>query len=285
VERIWREVDVLLICEHLTRVSNFDSPLRVETPRFLFDDRENYLYAMTAAPQGCVTWKSELLSGSARTDVAKSCGALLGHLHSNTWNNEVIAVAFDDRQFFEDLRLDPFYRQVARMNSDLKPAVEQLIDSTWNERRCLVHGDFSPKNLLVSGSCLFLIDFEVGHYGDPAFDLGFFLSHLMLKAFYHAPREQPYFGLVDSFWKNYLASMSKKVSECEIERLMHRAILNFAGCALARLDGKSKVDYLNLEVRRRQMRQLCREIFADPPAQWDDVSNLACKALAIELNS
>jgi 5-methylthioribose kinase len=240
---------------------------------------------MTAAPRECVTWKSEVLAGRARTDVAESCGALLGHLHCETWHDADLADRLNDRQFFDDLRLDPFYRQVARVHSDLQPAVEQLIDSTWNERHSLVHGDFSPKNLLVGGGCLILIDFEVGHYGDPAFDLGFFLSHLMLKAFYHAPLEQPYFGLVDSFWKNYLERISEKVSAHEIDCLVHRAIQNFAGCALARLDGKSKVDYLQVEDRRRQMRQLCRVIFADPPAQWDDVSNVARKALANELNS
>jgi 5-methylthioribose kinase len=285
VERIRREVDVLLICDRLTNAVNFSSPLRVETPKLLFDDRENYLYAMTAAPRDCVTWKSELLAGHARTDVAESCGALLGHLHSSTWHDANLAERLHDRQFFNDLRLDPFYRQVARVHSDLKPAVEQLIDSTWKERRCLVHGDFSPKNLLVGDQRLMLIDFEVGHYGDPAFDLGFFLSHLMLKAFYHAPRNQPYFDLIDSFWKSYLTEMSEKVSAGEIDRLTQRAIVNFAGCALARLDGKSKVDYLSLDDQRRQMRQLCRAIFADPPARWDDVSNLARKVLAIELDS
>lgn len=285
VERIWREVDVLQICQHLTSAINVSSPLRIETPRLLFEDRENFLYAMTAAPRDCVTWKSELLAGRARTDVAESCGVLLGHLHSSTWHDADLANRLNDRQFFDDLRLDPFYRQVARAHSDLSPAVEQLIQSTWNERHCLVHGDFSPKNLLVGGQCLILIDFEVGHYGDPAFDLGFFLSHLMLKAFYHAPREHPYFGLVDSFWNHYLTTMSAKISASEIERLIQRAILNFAGCALARLDGKSKVDYLNRDDRRRQMRQLCRTIFAEPPARWDDVSNLARKALANELDS
>ena len=283
MERIWREVDVLRICERLTRSHQFSSPLRVETPRLLFEDRDNYLYAMTSAPQDHVVWKSELLSGRARTDVAESCGALLGHLHSRTWHDDDLAQRLDDRQFFDGLRLDPYYRQVARVHADLRPAMERLIDSVWVERHCLVHGDYSPKNLLVYGDCLMLIDFEVGHYGDPAFDLGFFLSHLMLKAFHHAPLEQPYFRLVDSFWQRYLAVMSEAIPAREIDQLMRRAIVNFAGCALARLDGKSKVDYLDQGDRRQQMRRLCRALFAEPPAHWEDVSELAAKSLSDRL--
>ncbi len=280
VERIWREVEVLRICERLTTSHPFNSPLRVETPRLLFEDRENHLYAMTAAPQDHVVWKSELLSGRARTSVAESCGALLGHLHSKTWHDSDLAECLRDRRFFDVLRLDPYYRQIAHVHADMRPAVEKLINSVWDERHCLVHGDFSPKNLLVYGDCLMLIDFEVGHYGDPAFDLGFFLSHLVLKAFYHVPLESAYFCLVDSFWQKYLAVMSEAISASEIDRLIRRAIMNFAGCALARLDGKSKVDYLTQDVRRQQLRGLCRAIFDEPPARWEDVAELAGKALS-----
>lgn len=284
-ERIWREADVLRICEQLTSCDPCNAPLRFETPRLLFEDRENYIYAMTAAPGDHVVWKSELLSGRARMEVAEACGALLGQLHSKTWHDDQLARRLDDRQYFDGLRLDPFYRQVARVHADLSPPVEKLIESVWEERHCLVHGDFSPKNLLVYGNRLMLIDFEVGHYGDPAFDLGFFLSHLMLKAFYHAPHEQPYFALVESFWQSYLAVMTADISASEIDKLIRRAILNFAGCALARLDGKSKVDYLDRDDRRQQMRSLCRAVFAEPPVRWEDVSELANRALSDVLDS
>ncbi|HMT22045.1 MAG TPA: phosphotransferase, partial [Promineifilum sp.] len=154
-----REVEVLRICEQLTISNQVQSPLRAETPRLLFEDRENHLYAMTAAPDGHLVWKNELLSGRARIDVAETCGALLGHLHANTWHNDELAKCLDDRQFFNDLRLDPYYRQVAHVHADLKAAVEKLISSVCHERHCLVHGDFSPKNLLVYGDSLMLIDF------------------------------------------------------------------------------------------------------------------------------
>ena len=252
-----------------------DVAFKVEVPRLLFEDRENYLYAMSAAPTEHVVWKHELLSGMARSDVACSCGTLLGTLHAKSWHDASLARQLDDRQFFDDLRLDPYYRQIAGVHESLAPDIERLIDSVCSERHCLVHGDFSPKNLLVYGDCLLLIDFEVGHYGDPAFDVGFFLSHLALKACYHAPRDGPFFDLIDSFWSGYCAEMTGVVSSNELDALIERGILNFAGCTLARLDGKSRIDYLRDPARRDAMRELCRTVFNSQPTQWADVRLLA----------
>ena len=280
IDRIWREIEVLCICEQLLSANSRRSPLSCETPRLLFEDRQNYVYAMSAAPPTHYVWKRELLAGVARVDVAASCGSLLGALHAKTWHDPDLACRLDDRQFFDDLRLDPYYRQIARVNDDLKPAIELLIDSVLQNRHCLVHGDFSPKNLLVYQDRLMLIDFEVGHYGDPAFDIGFFLSHLMLKAFLHAQYEQSYFDLIALFWRSYNAEILERISQDEAEALGSRSIINFAACALARIDGKSRIDYLIDDTRQNQVRRLCRILFSDPPAHWDDVTRLARKILS-----
>src|SRR5262249_5112994 len=146
-------------------------------------------------------------SGLARPEIASACGNALGTLHGRSWHDASLASQFNDRQFFEDLRIDPYYRQVARVLPEFSTEVNQLIDSVWHEQHCLVHGDFSPKNLLVHANRVTLIDFEVGHYGDPAFDLGFFLTHLMFKAFYNAPRYAPFLNLIDAFWSRYSAAI------------------------------------------------------------------------------
>jgi 5-methylthioribose kinase len=271
VERIWREVEVLRICATLLRDNRTDVAFAVEVPQLFFEDRENYLYAMSAAPPDHVVWKHELLSGIARNDIACACGTLLGALHAKSWHDAALARQLDDRQFFDDLRLDPFYRQIARVHESLAADIKRLIESVWTQRHCLVHGDFSPKNLLVHGDRLLLIDFEVGHYGDPAFDLGFFLSHLALKACHHAPQHGLFFDLVDSFWSGYCAELAGVVSTDELDALIRRGILNFAGCTLARLDGISKIDYLSDPARRDAMRELCRIVFHSQPTQWADV--------------
>jgi 5-methylthioribose kinase len=275
VERIWREVDVLTICSTLLHECRADDAFEVDVPRLLFTDRDNYLYAMSAAPAGHVVWKRELLSGVARNDVARACGTLLGTLHGRSWHDGALARQLDDRQFFYDLRLDPYYRQIAAVHKDLAPRIERLIAAVCRERHCLVHGDFSPKNLLLHGHRLLLIDFEVGHYGDPGFDVGFFLSHLLLKAFYHAPDSGPWFDLIDSFWSGYRAATEDLVSPDDFNALLERGILNCAACALARLDGRSKIDYLHDHARRDAVRELCRSIFESQPAQWADARRIA----------
>jgi 5-methylthioribose kinase len=137
-----------------------------------------------------------------------------------------------------------------------------------------VHGDFSPKNLLVSGvgsHRLMLVDFEVGHFGDPAFDVGFFLSHLVLKAYWSGARCDEYFGLTEAFWSEYLAGMGAVAGQAELGDLIARGIRNFAACMLARIDGKSKVEYLTDEALRETVRRTARNLLLTSPDAWEAV--------------
>jgi hypothetical protein len=282
VERIWREVDILRQCETLLNVHGSTTSFTADVPRLLFIDRLNYLYAMSAAPPNHVVWKNELLSGLARPEIASVCGNALGTLHGKSWHDAALASQFNDRQFFEDLRVDPYYRHAARMLPEFSTEIDRLIDSVWQERHCLVHGDFSPKNLLVHANRVTLIDFEVGHYGDPAFDLGFFLTHLMFKVFYHAPKHAPFLSLVDVFWENYSTAVLPFISTGELESVIYRSIQNLAGCTLARLFGKSKIDYLKHQPRRDALLELCRFILTSRPNRWMPVRQIAVRLLAEE---
>jgi thiamine kinase-like enzyme len=113
-----------------------------------------------------------------------------------------------------------------------------------------------------------LIDFEVGHYGDPAFDLGFFLTHLMLKSVWAGERGSEYRQIADLFWQTYQEAMLRSVDAVELAALEQRILLNLAGCMLARVDGKSPVDYLN-ETQRELVRGAARSWLMKPPQSWD----------------
>ena len=281
VERIWREADVLRICgEVLARGDKKARALQAIVPAILWEDRGNYLYAMTAAPAGHRTWKELLLAGELDLEIAAACGTLLAKLHGGTWRDAAVAAQLDDRSFFEQLRLDPYYRQIARIHADLDPQVARLIDSVWQHRRCLVHGDFSPKNLLVSGGQITLIDFEVGHYGDPAFDLGFFLTHLVLKALWAGPRREAYWQLADGFWRTYREALVGTIGEAEFADLERRMLGQIAGCLLARVDGKSPVDYLSIP-QQASVRQLSRTWLQEPLAGWEEIREPVLRAAAI----
>lgn len=289
VERIGREVEVLRICgDVLRRTQLAFNTNRTQThptalvPEVLFEDRENYAFAMTAAPLRHTIWKQRLMDGVFDDAIAIACGELLGVLHADTWQDASVAKSLDERQFFIDLRVDPYYRQVATVHPDLTSEMDALIHSLDANRCCLVHGDFSPKNLLVwdePSPQVMLIDCEVGHFGDPAFDLGFFLTHLVLKAVYHCRRQpvkngQGSLRLVAAFWERYRDILTRQISPGEFDVLQQRAVRNLAGCLLARVDGKSPVEYLRDDADVSTVRRMGRALLQHSPCDFDTATNL-----------
>src|SRR5205807_7645898 len=133
-------------------------------------------------------WKQLLLSGRADAGVARRAGTYLAAIHRQTAQRPDLAAQFGDTSIFVELRVDPFYRRIADVSPEAAPHIDRLIAEMFSMPLCLVHADFSPKNVLIAGDRISLVDFETAHYGDPAFDLGFFLSHLLLKSVRHADR-------------------------------------------------------------------------------------------------
>ena len=232
---------------------------------------------MTAAPPGAQDWKSLLMLGEVDRTVAATIGRMLAAIVRASWRNPESERVFGDQTVFDQLRIDPYYRQIARVHADLAPAIGRLIDSVWQHRLCLAHGDFSPKNLLVWPGHVMLIDFEVGHYGDPAFDLGFFLTHLVLKSTWAGQRRGEYLALASEFWWAYRATMEQATGAEELASLEARTVWNLAGCMLARVDGKSPVDYLSAD-HQRLVRDVARQWLSAPPRTW----NGACAVLRAE---
>jgi 5-methylthioribose kinase len=273
VERIWREADVLAICARLVardraQPSADSAALEARTPRILFEDRENYLFAISAAPRPNVVWKAELLAGRTDPRIAAACGTLLGTLHAGSWLDEEIQRQIGDRTLFDELRVDPYYRTLAAARPETREAVARVIADLETHPRSLVHADFSPKNLLVHEGGLLMVDFETGHFGDPAFDLGFFLTHLVLKACLKMPEHAAYLELAREFCRAYEKVMSDRVAAAERAALWARGVRNFALCAWARLDGKSPVEYLSEERRRQIVRGLCRDVLESDMQTW-----------------
>jgi len=256
VERIWRETATLAACQPLAQPG--------QVPRILFEDRENYLFAMTAAPRDHRTWKHDLLAGVVDLEVADQCGRLLGAIHAGSWRDARIAREFADRQLFDELRLDPYYRTVARQVPEAAQAFAQLIDSIAANCCALVHADFSPKNILLFPGGLLLVDYETGHYGDPAFDLGFFFSHLCLKTYYHAPQSAAILAAVQVAWDAYRREVEPRIPAADWRALSARWTRHLGGCLWARLDGKSQVEYLTAPPRREFARALARALLFQP---------------------
>ena len=63
---------------------------------------------------------------------------------------------------------------MARVYPNLKKIVEKINRDYKYFSSTLVHGDFSPKNILISNKKIIYLDAECCNYGDPVFDLVFF---------------------------------------------------------------------------------------------------------------
>jgi 5-methylthioribose kinase len=219
----------------------------------VFEDPEHFLLAMRAVPQPHENWKTMLLTGRKLFPRhALQFGALLGRIHRNAWKRrDELAPLFDDRSFFETLRIEPFYAFTAEQVPAAAPFLHALIEETRATRETLVHGDYSPKNVLVpKGGRIVLLDHEVIHWGDGSFDLGFALTHLLSKAHHLPPYREAFAVAVESFWKSYLDELADVPWRGQLEG---RAVRHTLACLLARVAGRSPLEYLSTDDRGRQL--------------------------------
>lgn len=249
-ERIYREADVLRALEHVL-------PSRV-VPKVLFEDRDNFVLGLEAIRADHRVWKQSLLEGHLDLSVAEKLGEYLAQIHSQTWGRHDLLPDADDWSLFDELRIDPYYRWLARLAPDTGAAFADLIEEMTAHRVCLVHADFSPKNVLVHPDGISLVDFETGHFGDPAFDVGFFLAHLLSKA-RHLPSHRA--RLVEmslAFWRRYREGV-------EYEQADAMSARHTLGCLLARVAGRSQLEYLSDAERAAQRRDVVK-LIAEAPA-------------------
>lgn len=212
-------------------------------------------------PQNYVLWKSEMLAGRADPAIPARVASLLGRIHAATLNDPAVAAEFPTDHLIDALRLDPYLRTTAKRHPDLADRILAVVATTASTKLALVHGDASPKNILVSkiDGHPVLLDAETAWYGDPAFDAAFLLNHLLLKSV-HVPGIGPelrrqtneLFAIwLGHFPENLRASLEQRTA----------ALLP---CLfLARVDGKSPVEYL-AEDNRERVREIAKPLIAHP---------------------
>jgi 5-methylthioribose kinase len=231
-------------------------------PLWLFEDPENHLLAMRAVPDPSENWKTRLLAGHVELTYVEAFGHLLGTIHDRSRERLAeLPPELRDRSFFKSLRIEPYYRFSATRNPIAAPFLDRLIEETMATRISLVHGDYSPKNVIIHGERLVLLDFEVVHFGDPAFDLGFALTHFLSKARHlNSIRPVLLFAAL-RFWESYRSAAPALGS---LPGLESRAVSHALACLLARVDGRSPLEYLT-EIQRREQRNAVLAAIHDPP--------------------
>jgi 5-methylthioribose kinase len=235
VERIIREQDAMMAIAKLVP--------QQAIPHIVHQDAQAYVYVMTCAPDDAVTWKSLLLQGQYDRDIAAQAGSLLKSIHLGSQTLEE-KHQLEDIRFFQQLRIDPFYIYLREgAYRAYASRIDDCIDQLLHARTALVHGDFSPKNMLVAQQQVILLDYEVAHWGNPVFDLAFCMAHLLLKGIVFN-REQPSLALIEGFLDGYGVKHSPNLHA-------HLGVM-----LLARVDGKSPVEYVRTTELKDQIRKL-----------------------------
>ena len=228
----------------------------------VFEDHDEHLLCMEAVPRPHDNWKTLLLAGDVSTDHIRQFGYLLGTIHRRSAEQaDELADLFEDRAFFESLRLEPYYVYTADQVPRAAMFLEQLLLETRGQRECLVHGDYSPKNVLVYQDRLVLLDHEVIHWGDPAFDLGFSLTHLLSKAYHLTQHRAEFAQAACDYWQSYWAALGDVSWRDGLEE---RAVRHTLGCLLARVAGRSPLEYLS-QVERVRQQAVVVELMQNPP--------------------
>ncbi len=268
-ERIHREAEALRVLPDLI------GPGR--TPGLIDSDREAHVLVMQAVPQPHRNWKHMLLAGELHDDHVRQFGAMLAALHSASAARLAdYEMPFADRSFYEALRLEAYYGFAAQQAPGAAAFYDSLLAETRAQYLSLVHADYSPKNVLVRGDQLILLDHETMHIGDPAFDIGFSMTHLLSKAHHVVGSRAGFAQAARLHWATYQQHSTADFARTPAYEA--RAVRHVLGCLLARVDGRSPLEYLRTEERDRQ-RRVVLALMAQPPVRIDDLITRFIRAL------
>jgi aminoglycoside phosphotransferase (APT) family kinase protein len=239
-------------------------------PRVLGEDAEAGWFAMDyLAPEGHPLWKTQLLAGIVEADFAAAVGRDLANIHAQSAADPNIPAAFANDDTFEAIRVEPYLRATGRAHPELASRFDELARVTLSTKRALVHGDISPKNILHGPDGPVFLDAECAWFGDPAFDLAFCLNHLLLKGAREGADRTRYGAAFSALAGGYLAGVDWESAD----GLEARAAALLPALFLARVDGKSPVEYLTRDSERVAVRRCAAPLIADPPHRLRDVAN------------
>jgi aminoglycoside phosphotransferase (APT) family kinase protein len=230
-------------------------------PELLGEDEESHLLAMRfLPPSSYALWKTMLRDGHADPAFAAELGHVLAAIHAGTADDPAIAARFATDAAFHALRLEPYLLATARAHPDLAGRLETLSAATAATRRCLVHGDVSPKNILAGPKGPVLLDAECAWFGDPAFDLSFVLNHLLLKCVWTPSAAADFLRCFEALTESYRAGVTWEAAS----GLGQRVAGLLPALMLARIDGKSPVEYITAEADKERVRRFAIRLLKQP---------------------
>jgi len=221
-------------------------------------------------------WKKELHAGHVEPTTAKELGQILSSIHSYAAKRPELAQEFPTEQIFFEIRLAPYLIATAEQHPNLASALLALVAQTQKNAKTLVHGDVSPKNILLGAHGPVLLDAECATWSDPAFDLAFCLNHLLLKCLWTPSSSSDFLNSFDVLAQSYLQTVDWE----HPQELEARAARLLPGLLLARVDGKSPVEYITQDKQKNMVRRIASALLLNPPSQLQHIAQAWAKELA-----
>jgi len=248
-------------------------------PEILAEDAAAGVFAMQHLPGSSYrNWKDLLRDGIVDTDTAGEVGRRLAVIHDTTARPPDLARRFASDPIFHAIRLEPYLLATAQVHRGLAGPLESLAHVTATTRCALVHGDVSPKNILVGPHGPVFLDAECAWWGDPAFDLAFCLNHLLLKALWVPPTAAQFLEAYAALVRRYMAGVAWEPAAA----VARRTARLLPGLFLARVDGKSPVEYVTEERDKNRVRRVATDLLLHPRERLSEVAAAWANELKIE---
>ena len=217
-------------------------------------------------PSSHSIWKDDLKDGIFQIGPVRHLADQLRDIHDSSHKNIRVKSQFYRPDLIHELRLSPYFLASAQVHPDLEAELSVLVHMFESHCEWLVHGDLSPKNILFGPEKPVILDAECANFGDAAFDIAFCVSHLFLKATWMPHHTPAYRQVFDAFTESYFAKGRDDALEA-------RAAQYLAGLLLARIDGKSPVEYITTPSRKGAVRDFARTYLKQPLLQLSDLAD------------
>ena len=227
-------------------------------PRVYDYDDENCIYWREAVPESWDMWKTDLMAGKLNFNSASKVITTLAIVHNHCAENPEVREKFKDKDIFYHLRVSPYIEFILQKHPQLNDFAQPIIRLLMDSEITLIHGDFSPKNIMTDSDKISIMDYEVAHYGHPAFDLAFFSNHFILKAIKNKAWAASYLNMMEYMMDIYFSTVNFMPAD-ELEKAYIQLL---SLLMIARVDGKSPAEYI-IEESDKQLVRDCAFAIVD----------------------
>ncbi len=200
--------------------------------------------------------KEDLLKGKVDLDNLNKIAKKLLYIHKNLKSNYNKKI-FQTHNFnFIKLRINPYLLELNKTYPELKKYINETVNLLRNNQHTVIHADFTPKNILVSKNKQIILDAETANYGDPSFDIVSLINHLIIKLLFVNKNKKNFVLALKKIFNTYHSNVTWE----EKQDIIKRSLTLLPLMMLARVDGKSPVEYIKNNNEKNKLRRIALDL-------------------------